>query len=233
MKKLIAISILTLIGFNVFANDNAKKFTAVVINDDIAAFRTPDESVIGEKILRVSASILNEEFSKDQTKYEKKYDKQLVNIKTQASEVKTDLNGNPYIVVNGDSQSELVSIELKNKDDAANIKKGSELDLICLGTKDNVRFPVLKDCVTTDSYFQKFFEMTMNNMSQLKVGDTPKDFFEYVYLSFKEFDIRNPGKLDEKKFDNDLDYMYETLDAVAYIFEEYKEEYIEFTMPNP
>ena len=233
MKKLIAISILTLIGFNVFANDNAKKFTAVVINDDIAAFRTPDESVIGEKILRVSASILNEEFSKDQTKYEKKYDKQLVNIRTQASEVKTDLNGNSYIVVNGDNQSELVSIELKNKDDAANIKKGSELDLICLGTKDNVRFPVLKDCVTTDSYFQKFFEMTMNNMSQLKEGDTPKDFFEYVYLSFKEFDIRNPGKLDEKKFDNDLDYMYETLDAVAYIFEEYKEEYIEFTMPNP
>ena len=69
MKNLIAISILTLIGFNAFANDNAKKIIEGFINEDIAAFRTPNESMIGEEILWVSASILNEEFSKDQTKY--------------------------------------------------------------------------------------------------------------------------------------------------------------------
>lgn len=38
MKNLIAISILTLIGFNSFANENAKKFTELLINEDIAVF---------------------------------------------------------------------------------------------------------------------------------------------------------------------------------------------------
>ena len=138
MKNLIAVSILTLIGFSASANDNAKRLTEMLINEDITIFKTAGDSIIGEKILIVSASDLNKEFSKDQTKYEKKYDNQLINIITQAPEVKTGLNGNPSIVINGDNQSELVSIELKNRDEALNIKKGSELDLICLGTKDNV-----------------------------------------------------------------------------------------------
>ena len=160
MKKLIAISILTLIGFNAFANDNAKKFIEGFINEDIAAFRTPNESMIGDEILWVSASILNGEF------------------------------------------------------------------------------PVLKDCVTADSYFQKYFEMTMNNMSQLKEEDTPKDILECSYLALKEFDIKNPGKLDEIELDNDdPDYVRETFYPVLSFLKEYTEKYNEvckvFTMPNP
>lgn len=230
MKNLIAISILTLIGFSASANDNAKRLTEMLINEDITIFKTAGDSIIGEKILIVSASDLNKEFSKDQTKYEKKYDNQLINIITQPPEVKTNLNGNPSIVINGDNQSELVSIELKNRDEALNIKKGSELDLICLGTKDNVKLPVLKDCVTSDSYFQKFLEMKMNNISQLKEGDTPKDFFEAIYLSFKEFDIKNPNKLDGKKLDDNDTDMDEILETVT---DSIKEEAKEFTMPNP
>ena len=230
MKNLIAVSILTLIGFSAFANDNAKRLTEMLINEDINIFKTAGDSIIGEKILIVSASDLNKEFSNDQTKYEKKYDNQLINIITQAPEVKTDLNGNPSIVINGDNQSELVTIELKNRDEALNIKKGSELDLICLGTKDNVKLPVLKDCVTADSYFQKFLEMKMNNISQLKEGDTPKDFFEAIYLSFKEFDIKNPNKLDGKKLDDNETDMDEILETVT---DSIKEESKEFTMPNP
>ena len=227
MKNLIAVSILTLIGFSAFANDNAKRLTEMLINEDINIFKTAGDSIIGEKILIVSASDLNKEFSNDQTKYEKKYDNQLINIITQAPEVKTDLNGNPSIVINGDNQSELVSIELKNRDEALNIKKGSELDLICLGTKDNVKLPVLKDCVTADSYFQKFLEMKMNNISQLKEGDTPKDFFEAIYLSFKEFDIKNPNKLDGKKLDDNETDMDEILETVT---DSIKEESKEFTI---
>lgn len=230
MKNLIAVSILTLIGFSAFANDNAKRLTEMLINEDINIFKTAGDSIIGEKILIVSASDLNKELSNDQTKYEKKYDNQLINIITQAPEVKTDLNGNPSIIINGDNQSELVSIELKNRDEALNIKKGSELDLICLGTKDNVKLPVLKDCVTADSYFQKFLEMKMNNISQLKEGDTPKDFFEAIYLSFKEFDIKNPNKLDGKKLDDNETDMDEILETVT---DSIKEESKEFTMPNP
>ena len=230
MKNLIAISILTLFGFSASANDNAKRLTEMLINEDITIFKTAGDSIIGEKILIVSASDLNKEFSKDQTKYEKKYDNQLINIITQAPEVKTDLNGNPSIVINGDNQSELVSIELKNRDEALNIKKGSELDLICLGTKDNVKLPVLKDCVIADSYFQKFLEMKMNNISQLKEGDTPKDFFEAIYLSFKEFDIKNPNKLDGKKLDDNETDMDEIIETVT---DSIKEEAKEFTMPNP
>ena len=85
MKNLIAISILTLIGFNSFANDNAKKFTELLINEDIAVFRTSGESIIGEKIPIVTVTDLSKEFSNDLTKYEQTYDKQLVNIITQAS----------------------------------------------------------------------------------------------------------------------------------------------------
>lgn len=230
MKNLIAISILTLIGFSAFANDNAKRLTEMLIKEDINIFKTAGDSIIGEKILIVSALDLNKEFSNDHIKYEKKYDNQLINIITQAPEVKTDLNGNPSIVINGDNQSELVSIELKNRDEALNIKKGSELDLICLGTKDNVKLPVLKDCVTADSYFQKFLEMKMNNISQLKEGETPKDFFEAIYLSFKEFDIENPNKLDGKKLDDNERDMDEILET---IIDNIKEEAKEFTMPNP
>jgi hypothetical protein len=230
MKNLIAVSILTLIGFSAFANDNAKRLTEMLINEDITIFKTAGDSIIGEKILIISASDLNKEFSNDQTKYEKKYDNQLINIITQAPEVKTDLNGNPSIVINGDNQSKLVSIELKNRDEALNIKKGSELDLICLGTKDNVKLPVLKDCVTADSYFQKFLEMKMNNISQLKEGETPKDFFEAIYLSFKEFDIENPNKLDGKKLDDNERDMDEILETIT---DNIKEESKEFTMPNP
>lgn len=230
MKNLIAISILTLIGFSAFANDNAKRLTEMLIKEDINIFKTAGDSIIGEKILIVSALDFNKEFSNDHIKYEKKYDNQLINIITQAPEVKTDLNGNPSIVINGDNQSELVSIELKNRDEALNIKKGSELDLICLGTKDNVKLPVLKDCVTADSYFQKFLEMKMNNISQLKEGETPKDFFEAIYLSFKEFDIENPNKLDGKKLDDNERDMDEILET---IIDNIKEEAKEFTMPNP
>ena len=97
---------------------------------------------------------------------------------------------------------------------------------------------MLKDCVAADSYFQKYFEMTMNNMSQLKEGDTPKDILECSYLAFKEFDIKNPGKLDEIELDNDdPDYVRETFGSMEPFIREYTEKYNEvckvFTMPNP
>ena len=70
----------------------------------------------------------------------------------------------------------------------------------------------------------------MYNISQLKEGDTPKDFFEAIYLSFKEFDIKNPNKLDGKKLDDNETDMDEILETVT---DSIKEESKEFTMPNP
>ncbi len=229
MKNLIAISIFTLMSFNAFANDNAKRLTELLINEDIAVFKTDGESIIGEKIPTVSVSALNEEFSNDLINYEKTYDQKLVNIIAEASDVKKDLNGNPYIIASDEDPSEFVVIKLKNKDDMQSIIKGSELDLICLGIKDN-KFPSLENCVTTDSYLQNFLERIMNNISQLKEGDVPKDFFEAIYLSFKEFDIQNPNRLDEKKLENNPDDMNAIIKIVT---DSIKDDAKQFTMPHP
>lgn len=234
MKKIIAVSLLLLVGFNVSANDNAKRLTELLIKDDISVFRNNGESNINDEIFVVKASQLISEYENNQYKYEKKYDKQLVNIKTAASGIKTDLSGDPYIVANGKNQFEYVSLELKNKDDAMNINKGSKLDLICVGTKNNVMFPTLKNCVTADSYFQKFLEVTMKNISELKENDEPKSFYEAVYLGLLEFDTKKPNELDKystvKEFFKNKTYFNEVMElAKSKVTDKTKE----FTMPKP
>ena len=197
MKKIIALTVLTLASFNSSANDNAKRLIEMLIKDDIAVFRNEGNAMLSDLIPIVNASKLISEYSNNQYKYEKTYNNQVINIKTVASGVKTDLLGDPFVVANGKNQFEYVSLELKNKDDAMNINKGSKLDLICVGTKDNVMFPVLKKCVTSDSYFQSFLEKTMNNINELSEEDTPKSMYESIYLGFWELDIKNPNKLDK------------------------------------
>ena len=197
MKKIIAISILTLVSFSSFANDNARRLIEMLIKDDIAVFRNEGNAMLSDLIPIVNASQLINEYSNNQYKYEKAYNNQVINIKTVASGVKTDLLGDPFVVANGKNQFEYVSLELKNKDDAMNINKGSKLDLICIGTKDNVLFPILKKCVTFDSYFQNFLEKTMNNINKLNKSDTPKNMYESIYLGLWELDIKNPNKLDK------------------------------------
>ena len=197
MKKIIALTILTLVSFNSFANDNAKRFIEQIIQEDISVFKNGGKSLISKSLPTVNASQLINEYSNNQYKYEKAYNNQVINIKTVASGVKTDLLGDPFVVANGKNQFEYVSLELKNKDDAMNINKGSKLDLICIGTKDNVLFPILKKCVTFDSYFQNFLEKTMNNINKLNESDTPKNMYESIYLGLWELDIKNPNKLDK------------------------------------
>ena len=197
MKKIIALTVLTLASFNSFANDNAKRLIEMLIKDDIAVFRAAGDAMLSDFIQTVNASQLISEYSNNQYKYEKTYSNQVINIKTVASGVKTDLSGDPFVVANGKNQFEYVSLELKNKDDAMNINKGSKLDLICVGTKDNVMFPILKKCVTSDSYFQSFLEKTMNNINELSEEDAPKNMYESIYFGFWELDIKNPNKLDK------------------------------------
>lgn len=204
MKRIIAIFVLSLIGFNVSANDNAKRLTELLIKDDISFFKKGNKSLLNNFIPAVKASQLISEYENNQYKYEKTYDKQLVNIKAVASGVKTDLSGDPYVVVNGKNQFEYVSLDLKNKDDVVNINKGSKLDLICVGTKNNVIFPILKNCVTTDSYFQKFLGITMSKISNLKIDDVPNNFYEAIYIGLLAFDTKKPNELDKYKTANEL-----------------------------
>jgi hypothetical protein len=234
MKKMIAISLLTLIGFNALANDNAKRLTELLIKDDISVFRNGGGAILSEYISSVNASQLISEYSNNQYKYEKAYDKQLVNIKTVASGVKTDLSGDPYIVANGKNQFEYVSLELKNKDDAMNINKGNKLELICVGTKNNVMFPSLKNCVTADSYFQKFLEATMTSINKLKKDDKPSSVFEAIYLGMLEFDTKKSNELDKyntvkELFNNKTDFNGIMELAKSKATDEVKN----FTMPKP
>lgn len=234
MKKIIAVSLLMLIGFNVSANDNAKRLTELLIKDDITIFRDGGDSLIDETIPRVTASQLISEYSNNQYKYEKAYDKQLVNIKTVASGVKTDLSGDPYIVANGKNQFEYVSLELKNKDDAMNINKGNKIDMICVGTKNNVMFPTLKNCVTADSYFQKFIETTMINTNKLKKDDKPASFIEAFYLGFWEFDVKKPNVLDKYKTIKELQKNKADFNEIIELAKSKKTDEIkDITMPKP
>ncbi|MWN91163.1 hypothetical protein GQ597_10660 [Gilliamella sp. Pra-s65] len=234
MKKIIAISLLTLIGFNASANDNSKRLIELLIKDDISVFKKGGSAILSEYIPSVNASQLISEYSNNQYKYEKAYDKQLVNIKTVASGVKTDLSGDPYIVANGKNQFEYVSLELKNKDDAMNINKGNKIDMICVGTKNNVMFPTLKNCVTTDSYFQKFLETTMKSINKLEKDDKPDSGFEAFYLGLWEFDINNPGTLDKYKTASELSKSKSDFDKVLALAEsKATDEVKNFTMPKP
>ena len=204
MKKIIALTVLALASFNSFANDNAKRITEDALKEDITVFRSDGNSNIRHVIPRVNASQLINEYSNNQYKYEKTYNNQVVNIKTVASGVKTDLSGDPFVVANGKNQFEYVSLELKNKDDAMNINKGSKLDLICVGTKNNVMFPILKNCVTSDSYFKKYLEVTMSKINKLEKDDKPSSPIEVFYLALWKFDIQKPNILDRYKTSKDL-----------------------------
>lgn len=234
MKKIIAISLLTLIGFNAYANDNAKRLVELLIKDDISVFRSGGESNISDKIPLVTASQLISEYSNNQYKYEKAYDKQLVNIKTVASGVKTDFSGDPYIVANGKNQFEYVSLELKNKDDAMNINKGNKIDMICVGTKNNVMFPTLKNCVTTDSYFNHFVKTTIEDINKLEVNDKPSNKFEAIYLGLWKFDTQKPNVLDKYKTVNELLKNKADFDEITkFIKEGFTKESQEISMPKP
>ena len=234
MKKIIAVSLLLLVGFNVSANDNAKRVTELFIKDDVSTFRKGGGSVVGKKIASVNASQLISEYNNNQYKYEKSYDNKVVYIKTVASGVKTDLSGDPYVVANGKNQFEYVSLELKNKNDAMNINKGSKLDLICVGTKNNVMFPTLKNCVTADSYFQKYVETTMTNINTLEKDNQPRNPFEVFYLGLLEFDIKKPGTLDKYKTASELIKNKSDLDEILDLAEsKVTEKTKEFTMPKP
>ena len=199
MKKIIAFTILTLISFNSFANDNAKRLAEDILKDDITVFKKNGDSLLSESLPIVNASQLISEYNNNQYKYEKTYNNQVINIKTVASGVKTDLSGDPFVVANGKNQFEYVSLELKNKDDAMQINKGNKLDLICVGTKNNVMFPILKNCVKSDDYFQKYLEVTMSKINKLEKDDKPSSTIEVFYLAFWKFDIQNPNALDKYK----------------------------------
>lgn len=204
MKKIIAFTILTLISFNSFANDNAKRLAEDILKEDIAVFKKNGKSLLSEYLPTVNASQLISEYNNNQYKYEKTYNNQVINIKTVASGVKTDLSGDPFVVANGKNQFEYVSLELKNKDDAMQINKGNKLDLICVGTKNNVMFPILKKCVKSDDYFQKYLEVTMSKINKLEKDDKPSSTIEVFYLAFWKFDIQNPNALDKYKTGSEL-----------------------------
>lgn len=235
MKKIIALTVLTLASFNSFANDNAKRLVEDVLKDDIAVFRSEGGgSNIADSIPTVNASKLISEYSNNQYKYEKTYHNQVINIKTVASGVKTDLSGDPFVVANGKNQFEYVSLELKNKDDAMNINKGNKLDLICVGTKNNVMFPILKNCVKSDDYFQKYFELTMSKINKLEKDDKPSSLIEVFYLALWKFDIQKPNVLDKYKtfrelMKNKSDFDELSVLAKSSITEESKI----ITMPKP
>lgn len=234
MKKIIAVSLLMLIGFNVSANDNAKRLIELLIKDDISVFRSGGKSNISDKIPLVTASQLISEYTNNQYKYEKAYDKQLVNIKTVASGVKTDFGGDPYIVANGKNQFEYVSLELKNKDDAMNINKGNKIDMICVGTKNNVMFPTLKNCVITDSYFNQFLKATIENIKKLEVNDKPSNKFEAIYLGLWKFDTQKPNVLDKYKTVSELLKNKADFNEITkFIKEGFTKENQEISMPKP
>ena len=101
MKKIIVVSILTLLSFNSFANDNAKRLTEQILKGDISIFRNEGNSNIRHAIPTVNALQLISEYNNNQYKYEKTYNNQIVNIKTSASGLKTDLSDEPFVVANG------------------------------------------------------------------------------------------------------------------------------------
>ena len=235
MKKIIALTVLTLASFNSFANNNAKRLTEDVLKDDIAVFRKEGGgSNIADSIPIVNASKLISEYSNNQYKYEKTYSNQVINIKTVASGVKTDLSGDPFVKAKGKNQFEYVSLELKNKDDAMNINKGSKLDLICVGTKNNVMFPILKNCVTSDSYFQKYLEVTMSKINKLEKDDKPSSMIEVFYLALWKFDIQKPNVLDKYKTFRELMQNKSDFDELSVLVKSsLTEEKLNTVMPKP
>lgn len=234
MKKVVFSAILACIGFNVSANENAKRIIEFLIEDDIEVFRANGKSGFMDAMPTVNAAQLIKEYGDNQYVYEKKYDKKLVNIKTVASGVKTSLTGDPYVVANGKNQFEYVSLELKNKDDAMNINKGTKLDMICLGSKNNVIFPSLKSCVTADSYFDKFLNSVMSDLDKLDINDKPSNKLEAVYLAMWEFDKQKPNTLEKFKTAEDFEKnQADFIEIMTIAQTKAKDGVKKFTLPKP
>ena len=66
MKKIIAFTILTLIGFNSFANDNAKRITEQYLRKDISEFKNGGNNMITYYVDVVNASQLINEYIKSE-----------------------------------------------------------------------------------------------------------------------------------------------------------------------
>lgn len=204
MKKIIAFTILTLIGFNSFANDNAKRITEQYLRKDISEFKNGGNNMITYYVEVVNASQLINEYINNPNIYKKTYHKRIINIKAVASGIKTDFLGKKYVIANGENKFEYVSLEMHQKDDLLNINKGDELNLICAGTLNNAKFPILKNCLKTDVYLQMFLEKTMNDINELKEDDHPKNYYEAVYLGLSQFDAEKPNQLNKYKTIDDL-----------------------------
>lgn len=107
--------------------------------------------------------------------------------------------GKKYVIANGENKFEYVSLEMHKKEDLLNINKGDELNLICAGSLNNAKFPILKNCLKTDSYLQMFLEKTMNDINALKEDDQPKNYYEAVYIGLSQYDAEKPNQLNKYK----------------------------------
>lgn len=71
MKKIIAFTILTLISFNSFANDNAKRLTEQYLKKDISEFKNGGNTMITYYVDVVNVSQLINEYINNPNIYKK------------------------------------------------------------------------------------------------------------------------------------------------------------------
>jgi len=140
MKKLWLLLILT--PFFAFSQDDAaKKITFAFIDNDARVFLNNGDTILSNEIPTANATKLIQEYQDNQLNYEENYDQRLVRIETVVSGIKTTVTKQAYI-------------EAKGKNILA-LKKGDKIDMICMGTSNNVIYPSLVNCDFTTNYINK------------------------------------------------------------------------------
>lgn len=141
-------------------NDAYKNFCLAMQKDEIDSFNKNIVSLLSKNVSsNYSASKLIELYKTNELKANKTLSKNLISIKTIASEIGESATGNAYIKANGKNQFESIVLGV-NKDDERilDLKRGDRVELVCDNIKYTMHTPVLSGCLFRDQYAEKHIQ---------------------------------------------------------------------------
>ncbi|WP_392561978.1 hypothetical protein RHO12_00275 [Orbus sturtevantii] len=154
--------------FTFAQDDMAKKMTYWFINKNINDFLQNKVSNLDNSIPTVTAEALIQDYKDNQLSYEEKYDEAIVRIQDVVAGIKTTVMKQAYLQVKGKNNFESISLYVDRTDkNILSLKKGDKIDMVCMGTNNNVIYPRLMDCDFTVNYSKKLKAMNQEYIEYL------------------------------------------------------------------
>lgn len=112
----------------------------------------------------VSSSQIIHDYKTNKREANRTYKGKYVHFVGHASAIKEGETNNPYIVVNGQNQSENTLIYIDPNDDRfLDISQGDMIDLICKGNGELLKSPIFNKCLFPSDFADKAIELIKND----------------------------------------------------------------------